>query len=165
MISSLNQKSLFSFDHTIYWPSKYERIVEFMKNGTSEKLNNKSLYKLNVEVIVLAACIGLRSNNAIEFPSNSERKEISLSTFNENQLGIYIYIIPLLSDEQGNIELFRNKEGENKAISIFQKYAAGGLEIMNDILNTSGHDSPYLFLEDLISSNNNGLIDIKSDLF
>jgi dnd system-associated protein 4 len=164
MSSALDQRSLFSYDHTIYWPSKYERVVEFLKHGTDGKLSNKSLYKLNVEVIVLAACIGLRENNAIELPANSERKEIALSTFNEHQLGIYIYIIPLLGEEKGNVELFRNKNGEDIAIAIFQKYAAGGLEILNDRLNTSGHDSPYLFLEDLISSTNGGVIDVQLEI-
>lgn len=163
MTSSLDQRSLFLFDHTIYWPSKYERVVEFMQNGTTGKSNDNSLYKLNVEVIVLAACIGLREKNLIDFPSSSERKEIALSTFNQNKLGIYIYIIPLLSDKKLNIELFRNEEGEDKAVSIFQKYAAGGLEILNDHLNTSGNDSPYLFLEDIIL-NTGGVIDIPLEV-
>ena len=164
MTSSLNQKSLFSYDHTIYWPSKYERVVEFLKNGTSGKINNNSLYRFNVEVIVLAACIGLREKNQIDFPSNSERKEISLSTFNENQLGIYIYIIALLADGNSNIELFRNKNGEDIAVALFQKYAAGGLEILNDRLNSSGNDSPYLFLHDLILSDQSGIIDIQLEI-
>ena len=164
MTSTLNQRSLFSHDHTIYWPSKYERVVEFLKNGTEGKSNIKSLYRLNVEVIVLAACIGLRENNAIQLPANADRKEIALSTFNDNQLGVYIYIIPMLSEERNNIELFRNKGGEDIAIAIFQKYAAGGLEILNDRLNTSGHDSPYLFLNDLISSADNFVIDIPLEI-
>lgn len=164
MSSALNQRSLFSHDHTIYWPSKYERVVEFLKNGTEAKPNNRSLYKYNVEVIVLAACLGLKENNAIDLPPNSERKEIALSTFNDQQLGIYIYIIPLLGEEKGNVELFRNKQGEDTAVSIFQRYAAGGLEVLNDRLNTSGHDSPYLFLDDLISSSNGGVIDMDLEI-
>ena len=164
MSSTLNQRSLFSHDHTIYWPSKYERVVEFLKNGTEGKPNIKSMYRFNVEVIVLAACIGLRENNAIQLPANAERKEIALSTFNDNQLGIYIYIIPMLSEERNNIELFRNKAGEDSAIAIFQRYAAGGLEILNDRLNTSGHDSPYLFLNDLVSSAEDFVIDIPLEI-
>ena len=164
MSSALDQRSLFSYDHTIYWPSKYERVVEFLKNGTEVKTNNRSLYKYNVEVIALAACFGLRENNSIDLPPNSERKEIALSTFNEHKLGIYIYIIPLLGEQKGNVELFRNKDGENTAVSIFQRYAAGGLEILNDQLNTSGHDSPFLFLDDLISSSQGGVIDMDLDI-
>ena len=164
MINSFNQKSLFSYDHTIYWPSKYERVVEFLKNGTAGKVNNKSLYRYNVEVIVLAACVGLRENNSIELIPGAEKKEISLFTFNENQLGIYIYLITLLSDQKVNVEIFRNKVGEDLAVSIFQRYVAGGLEILNDRLNTSGHDSPYLFLDDLISSGTGGVIDIQLDV-
>ena len=91
MSSSLNHGSLFSYDHTIYWPSKYERVVKFLQNGDEEKPNNKSLYRLNVEVIVLAACVGVKYGNFID-QLPPERKEIALSTFNDNQLGKFILV-------------------------------------------------------------------------
>ena len=163
MSSALNHGSLFSYDHTIYWPSKYERVVKFLQNGDEEKPNNKSLYRLNVEVIVLAACVGVKYGNFID-QLPPERKEIALSTFNDNQLGVYIYIIPLLSDAKGNIDLMRNKEGEDLAVTIFQKYAAGGLEILSDRLLQHGLDSPYLFLHDLVFSNGDGVMDIPLEI-
>ena len=163
MSSALNHKSLFLYDHTVYWPAKYDRVVEFLKNGTGEKNNPKSLYKLNVEVIVLAACVGVINDHPVdEMPS--ERREIALSTFNEHQLGIYIYLIPLLSDEKNNIELMRNKQGEDLSVSIFQRYVAGGLEILNDRLSSCGHDSPYLFIHDIVFSEGKKVIDLPLEI-
>ena len=163
MNSMLNQKSLFSFDHTIYWPKKYDSVVEYLKNGTGDKPNHQSLYKTNVEVIVLAACIGLNNQNFVNVPSESN--EINLSTFNYNSLGIYLYLIPLLAQDQVSIDFFRNKDGEDRAISIFQRYAAGGLEILNERLASRGMDSPYLFTSDLLIKNDDNVRDVPIDIF
>ena len=127
MSSMLNQNSLFIADHTIYWPEKYEQVVEYLKNGTGTGTNHQSLYKMNVEVIVLAACIGLKHNNALDLPS--EKKEIALSTFNQHGFGVYLFLIPMLSEKQVSVDYFRNKDEEKRANSIFEKYAAGGDDI------------------------------------
>ena len=51
MSKAVNQKELFSGDHTIYWPDRYESVVEYLKNGTANDVNANSLYKLNVHII------------------------------------------------------------------------------------------------------------------
>jgi len=163
MSSLLDQKSLFSFDHSVYWPKKYERVVEYLKNGSSDIENSQSFYKYNVEAIVLAACIGLRESYSGTLPS--ERNEIALATFNSQNLGIYLYLIPMLSQEEPNVDFFRSKEGEDKAISIFEGYAAGGLELLNDMLVTKSLDSPYLFTQDLISARRDDIRDLDLDIF
>jgi dnd system-associated protein 4 len=163
MSSMLNQKSLFSFDHTIYWPKKYERIVAYLHNGTGDKQNHQSLYKSNVEVIVLAACIGLNNQNPVDVPS--DRNEINLFTFNSHSLSIYLYLIPLLAQDEVSIDFFRNKDGEDRAISIFQRYAAGGLEILNERLASRGMDSPYLFTSDLLINTDDSIRELPIDIF
>jgi dnd system-associated protein 4 len=163
MSSVLDQKSLFTYDHSVYWPKKYERVVEYLKNGTSDIVNSQSFYKFNVEVIVLAACIGLREDYAIDLPS--ETNEINLSTFNGQNLGIYLYLVPMLSQTEPDVDFFRNKEGETRAISTFERYAAGGLELLNDKLVTRSLDSPYLFTQDLIANRQDGIRDLDIDIF
>jgi len=163
MTSMLNQNSLFIADHTIYWPEKYEQVVEYLKNGTGTGPNHQSLYKMNVEVIVLAACIGLKHNNALDLPS--EKKEIALSTFNQHGFGVYLFLIPMLSEKQVSVDYFRNKDEEKRAISIFEKYAAGGLEILNERLVTRSMDSPYLFTSDLLSNRDDGIREVSIELF
>lgn len=163
MSSMLNQNSLFIADHTIYWPEKYEQVVEYLKNGTGTGTNHQSLYKMNVEVIVLAACIGLKHNNALDLPS--EKKEIALSTFNQHGFGVYLFLIPMLSEKQVSVDYFRNKDEEKRAISIFEKYAAGGLEILNERLVTRSMDSPYLFTSDLLSNRGDDIREVSIELF
>ena len=163
MTSMLNQKTLFSFDHTIYWPEKYERVVEYLKNGMGHGENSQSLYKLNVEVLVLAACVGLDAENSIELPP--EKKEIALSTFTSQSLSVYLYLIPMLAEKNTTIDFFRNKEGEAKAISIFEKYAAGGLEILNDKFLSNTLDSPYFFTSNLRQYKGGGVRDLEIDIF
>jgi dnd system-associated protein 4 len=145
-------KDAFSKDHTIYWPTKYEGIVEFLKNGTGTEPSAQSLYSLNVEVIVLAACVGLVHNERIKILSEG-KKEISLSTFASNGLAFYLYLIPMLSktsdDSEPDLDMLRNEAGESRAIEIFQEFTAGGLSILNDELMSGGLKSPFLFVKDL----------------
>lgn len=163
MSSLLDQKSLFSHDHSVYWPKKYERVVEYLRNGASDVENSQSFYKYNVEAIVLAACVGLREDYAGDL--SSEKNEIALSTFNSQNLGIYLYLIPMLSQSEPSVDFFRSKEGEDKAISIFEKYAAGGLELLNDKLVTKSLDSPYLFTQDLIYLRRDDVRDLDIDIY
>ena len=71
MTSVLNQKTLFSFDHNIYWPERYERVMQYLQNGKGETANEQSLYKLNVEVLVLAACVGLTLISFLLYPRDN----------------------------------------------------------------------------------------------
>ena len=96
MSKAVNQKELFSGDHTVYWPDKYETVVEYLKNGTGSSENSNSLYKLNVHVIVLAACVGLLAGEKLSIPEKEKRKEIPISVFNNHDLSIFLYLIPLL---------------------------------------------------------------------
>jgi len=159
----LNQKTLFSFEHTIYWPEKYQRVMDYLQNGVGQGENPQSLYKFNVEVLVLAACVGLEAGNTIDLPSQT--KEIALSTFTSNSLSVYLYLIPMLADKDTSIDFFRNREGEAKAVSIFEKYAAGGLEILNEKLMSNTLDSPYFFTSNLRQGKGNDVRDLEIDIF
>lgn len=142
-------KSLFSRDYTVYWPEKYEPVVEYLKNGGIENAKPEQiLYKLNVGVIVLAACVGARNGNKGD--TTGKRKEINVSTFESHDLGAYLYLIPLLASKTPELDLMRNEEGEEKAIKLFEEYCAGGLEILNDQYKSTGLKSPHMFIDDLL---------------
>jgi len=155
MSKAVNQKELFSGDHTVYWPERYEPVVEYLKNGTANDINPNSLYKLNVHVIVLAACIGIISGERKSILDKDKRKEIPLSVFNNHDLTVFIHLIAMLSDSEPDITILKNIEGENRAIKIFEEYAAAGLQILSDKYNDGFVDTPYLFVTDLIKSNAN----------
>jgi dnd system-associated protein 4 len=164
MTSVLNQKTLFSYDHTIYWPEKYERVIEYLKNGFGHGENSHSLYKLNVEVLVLAACVGLEAGNSLDF-SSEKKKEVSLSTFTSQSLSVYLYLIPMLAEKETTIDFFRNQEGESRAVSIFEKYAAGGLEMLNEKVLSNTLDSPYYFSSNLRKARDGDIRDLEIDIF
>lgn len=159
MSSMLDQQKLFVSDHTIYWPSRYEGVVEFLKGDTSINQKKNILFPLNVHAIVLASCIGIVNKNSLKL--DADRKEIPISAFHNNSLSVYLYLIPMLAEENVNIDFFKDKDGESKAISIFERYAAGGLEILNEKLATRSLDSAFTFVSDLINVGKNLGTDIR----
>ena len=142
--------SFFSRDYTVYWPEKYEGVVEYLKNGGIEDAKPEQiLFKnLNVGVIVLSACVGLQHDNRGD--TSGKKKEVNVSTFESHGLGAYLYLIPLMANETPNLDLMRDPEGEEKAIKLFEEYCAGGLEILNDKYKATGLKSPHMFLDDLL---------------
>lgn len=159
MISYLDQQKLFSGDHTIYWPAKFDDVIKYLRGETSSSQGHKPLYPLNVHAIVLAACVGLKYQNPLKL--DNEKKEIPISAFHNNSLSIYLYLIPIMSKSEVNLDFFRGRDGELQAIQIFEKYAAGGLEIINENFAKKSLDPPYIFVSDLVNSNDQASSDIK----
>ena len=143
----ISNKDLFGRDYTIYWPEKYEPIVDFLKNGTHGSTGDL-LFRLNVDVIVMSACIGLKLK--IKCPVGDKRKDISLQTFNGKALSIYLYLIPLLAGDDLDLSYLSAEDGELRAISVFQEYAAGGLQYLTEEYASSGLKTPFAFMRDLL---------------
>lgn len=162
MSKAVNQKELFSGDHTVYWPDKYETVVEYLKNGTGSSENSNSLYKLNVHVIVLAACVGLLAGEKLSIPEKEKKKEIPISVFNNHDLSIFLYLIPLLSQTDPDVNILKNIDGENKAVKIFEDYAAAGLQILSNKYTEGFVDTPLLFVLDLIRNGIDGNVHSKA---
>jgi dnd system-associated protein 4 len=152
MRKNVNQKELFSGEHTIYWPDRYEAVVEYLKNGNANKENPNSLYKLNVHVIVLAACLGVVSGERLPFVEKEKKNEIPLSVFNNHDLSIFIYLVSLLSKSEPDIDLLKDLDGENKAVKVFEEYAAAGLQILSEKYKQGSIDIPFMFVTDLFNN-------------
>ena len=159
-------KDLFTKEITVFWPEKYEPILDFLKGGTQGEAKD-ALFKLNVEVVVMAACIGLLTNT--KCPVGDRRKEISLSTFNGHSLSSYLFLIPLMASDDVDLSLMRNEDGEQRAVGIFQEYAAGGLQYLTEEYELSGLKTPFAFVRDIIdkikvNASNVGNIDQQQSL-
>lgn len=153
MNKSINQKELFSKDFTIYWQDRYEPVVEYLKNAHGDTENKNSLYTTNAHVVVLAACLGLLHGNRIPVPPKEKNSEIPSSVFNNNDLTIYIYLVALLSEEEPDINLLKNTEGELRAIKIFEEYASSGLQLLNEKYTKGYIDTPFVFVSNLLNTN------------
>lgn len=155
MNKSINQKELFSKDFTVYWPDRYEPVVEYLQNGHGNSENLNSLYNNNAHVIVLAACLGLLHGSRLNIPDKEKNKEIPSSVFNNNDLTIYIYLIALLSEDVPDVNLLKNLEGETKAIKIFEEYVSSGLQLLNEKYTQGYIDTPFIFVSNLLKTDIN----------
>jgi dnd system-associated protein 4 len=160
MTTSINQKSLFSGPHIVRWPEKYKPVVDYLINGIEVSKNENSLFEYNVNVICFAASVGIKIGNRIPF-SGEKLLEIHTDTFNNNELGVWIFLTSLMSDtENPNIELLRNSETENNAVKIFQELAFAGLHYLNERFTNESIHTPYFFVQKIIGELNNKSNDV-----
>jgi dnd system-associated protein 4 len=156
MSANINQKNLFTGSHIIRWPEKYKSVVDYLINGIEVNKNENSLFEYNVNVLCFAAGVGLRIGSKIPF-TGEKLLEIHTDTFINNELGIWIFLIALMMNEENpDIELLRNNETENNAVKIFQEYAFGGLHYLNDKFTNESIHTPYFFVEKIMADLNIG---------
>ena len=147
----INERELFINSHVIRWPEKYHPVVDFLINGLEEKSNDNSLFERNVHVVCFAAGIGIKVGRR-ESISGEKLLEIESVTFNNNSLGIWIFLISLMSNDEPDLNIFRTSEGESEAVKNFQEYAAGGLAYLNEKLNEDSVQTPFMFVRKILDS-------------
>ena len=147
----ISERELFIDSHVIRWPEKYHPVVDFLINGLEEKSNDNSLFERNVHVVCFAAGIGIKVGRR-ESISGEKLLEIESVTFNNNSLGIWIFLISLMSNDEPDLNIFRTSEGESEAVKNFQEYAAGGLAYLNEKLNEDSVQTPFMFVRKLLDS-------------
>lgn len=120
---------LFSKDRTVYWPAEFSDVMDQLTGADPDgrPSGRPALYTYNTGALTLAAAIGVINQRKRDL--KSERKEISTSIFANHELEAYIFLIPMLGDKEPNIEHLR-PENEEAVIKTFERYAAGGLEIL-----------------------------------
>lgn len=130
-------RSLFDRDRAVYWPAEYLDLVNLLKGlGPGEKAH-APFYKFNTGVIALAAIVGLAHDRQRDI--GPLRQQISTDTFASHRFGnvsldTYIFMVPLLASN--DTELLKSGR-EEEVIRQFERYAAGGLEILQDALSAS----------------------------
>ena len=147
----ISERELFIDSHVIRWPEKYRPVVDFLINGLEDKSNDNSLFERNVHVVCFAAGIGIKVGRR-ESISGEKLLEIESDTFTNNNLGIWIFLISLMSNEEPDINIFRTSEGESEAVKNFQEYAAGGLAYLNEKFNEDSVQTPFMFVRKLLDS-------------
>ena len=147
----ISERELFIDDHVVRWPEKYRPVVDFLINGLEDKANDNSLFERNVHGICFAAGVGIKIRRR-ETISGEKLLEIGTDTFTNNSLGIWIFLISLMSGDEPDINIFRTAEGEIEAVKNFQEYAAGGLAYLNERFNEDSVQTPYMFVRKLLDS-------------
>ena len=163
----ISERELFIDNHVIRWPEKYRPVVDFLINGLEEKSNDNSLFERNVHVVCFAAGLGIKVARR-ESISGEKLLEIETDTFINNNLGIWIFLISLMSNEVPDINIFRTSEGESEAVKLFQEYAAGGLAYLNEKFNEDSVQTPFMFVRKILDSfenqdNSGGVAEVEID--
>jgi hypothetical protein len=149
------KKELFSEDYTIYWPKEYEGVVDFLQG---EDEYGARVFQNNMEVIVFASTVGLVLGRQTTDIERRQRNEIAITTFlgrsEEKSLAELIYLVSLCDRDDDNVDLsvMRNPEGERRALENFQRFAAGGLSALNDYWLSARTRTPQRFVYETIAS-------------
>jgi dnd system-associated protein 4 len=136
---------LFSKDRLVYWPSEFVSVANFLK-GQNDKGHGVSspLFSFNTGIMVLGAAMGVQQRRKREV--GKEKQEIMTSTFASHGLDGYILLIPLLGNSSAGVDALR-PENEEELIREFERYAAGGLEILRGLFDESAGKSAELVLQ------------------
>lgn len=134
----MSSRSLFDRERAVYWPTEYADLVNLLKGtGPGGRASHAQFYKFNTGVIALAAVVGLV--NGRQRDVGTARQEISTSAFASHRFGnvaldTYLFLVPLLAS--GDTDLLKSGR-EEEIIRQFERYAAGGLEVLHEALSAS----------------------------
>lgn len=150
----MRMESLFSKERLVYWPSEFADVMRQL-TGTDEDgkpTGRPAMYKYNTGALTLAASIGVINQRTRDV--GSERKEISTTIFANHKLEAYIFLVPMLGEKEPNVDQLR-PENEELALRTFERYAAGGLEILRSELMENPTQSADYVVEQLIMRKKN----------
>jgi len=130
----------FSTSQTIHWSKDFEYIVNMLKGlDLNGQPSHDPIYRYNTGPVVLAASIGLAQNREGDVGPN--KQEISTDTFESQRIGnsqsslaSVVLLIALIGTQ--DIELLR-PDREAELIRKFERYAAGGFELLRGALSLS----------------------------
>lgn len=132
----MRQAQLMSKERLIYWPGEFAEIMDLLtgkdKHGGRLPI---AMYEFNTQAIVLAACIGVAEGRKRDIGS-STKKEISTVTMAGHGLERFIFLIPQLAEPDKAVDILRTSN-EELAIREFERYAAGGLEVLAGAIERS----------------------------
>lgn len=93
-------------------------------------------FETYADVVVFAASLGYSRNKLIPLTANAQRPEIRSSTFSGRGYDTAINLLAISHTNDQNI-LGSDEESNSNKIRIFEEYANGGLEIIQDRLRGS----------------------------
>ena len=141
-------QSLFSRERMVYWPEEFSEVVNLLNGRDMEgRTVGSALCSFNTGAIVLAETLGAREKQTREVGSN--RKDISTSTFNSHRIEAYFFLVPLLGNPSHGTDFLR-VENEEHVIREFERYAAGGLEILAGEMEASAGKSADVLIQTIM---------------
>jgi hypothetical protein len=102
-----------------------------------------AVYSFNTGAMILAAAVGVvhkRKRDA------GKDREIMTSTFASQGLEAYLFLLPLLGRADASVEMLR-PEHEEELLREFERYAAGGFEVLQGMFDASAGKSCEVILQ------------------
>lgn len=144
----MRKQSLFSRERLVYWPEEFAEVVDLLNGRDREgRVVGSPLYSFNTGAIVLAASLGAREKRKREV--GARRKEISTATFLGHELEPYIFLVPLLGDPTLGTDFLR-PDNEEQVVREFERYAAGGLELLAGEMDASAGRAADVLVQSLM---------------
>lgn len=146
----MSKVSLFSKERLVYWPAEFADVMRQLTGLDAEgrPTGRPSMYSFNTGAMTLAATIGVVNKRTRDV--GSDRKEISTATFASHGLEAYIYLVAMLAAKDATVDQLR-PEQEEEAIRTFERYAAGGLEMLRAEFADAPTQSPDYVVERLMT--------------
>ncbi|MGH1393314.1 MAG: DNA phosphorothioation-associated protein 4 [Trichormus sp.] len=109
--------------------------AELVKSLLASK-DTTGLFQTYVEVMVFAAALGVRYKKRVPLGETTKREPYPISQENFASLGYELIIKLLAINETNDIEIIASREDvyEDQRTQIFEEYANGGLEILEQEL-------------------------------
>lgn len=140
--------SLLTKDRTVYWPSEFAPFVNSLKGQDENgRATTPPLYSFNTGAMVLAASVGVVHRRKRDV--GSKVQEIMTHTFASQGLEAYLLLLPLLGRADASVDLLR-PEHEDELLREFERYAAGGFEVLQGMFDASaGKSSEFILHEEM----------------
>jgi hypothetical protein len=146
----MRKASLFSKERLVYWPAEFSDVMRQL-TGTDEDgkpTGRPAMYAYNTGALTMAAAIGVVNQRTRDV--GSERKGIETGIFANHGLEAYIFLVPMLGEREPSVDQLR-PENEEAALRSFERYAAGGLEILRSELMEHPTQTADYVVEQLIT--------------
>lgn len=138
------RKSLFTKDRAVYWPSEFAPFVDFLKGQDgSGQSKLPALFSYNTGAMILAASVGVVHQRKRDV---GKGQEIMTSTFASQGLEAYLFLLPLLGRADASVDMLR-AEHEDALLREFERYAAGGFEVLQGMFDASAGKSSEVILQ------------------
>lgn len=133
----------------MYWPGEFADVMrQLTGHDASGRQAANALFQFNTGALALAAAVGVVNNRKREV--GTDKKEISTHSFGSHGLEDYIFLVPLIGSSEATVNQLR-PEHEEEAIREFERFAAGGLEVLRAELASAPTQTPDFVLEDIIT--------------
>jgi dnd system-associated protein 4 len=138
-------------------PHKYEAMLFDLCQKDKDK--NKNIFLTYKDALVFAACLGFKSNKRVPFDKSSE--PVGIHIFKGEYDSVIFNYIGIASTESSDII---GEKREEEKIKIFEEYACGGLELIENQIYKKPGDWRESLLELVLEENDDSNQSILDDI-